>query len=75
MNVILRSKVLPSWLAFAGYLAGAIMFVAPFVYLPLGYVFPVWVFVVSIVLLIVRPTTLEATADSDPAMSDGSAPG
>ena len=74
-TVILRSKVLPSWLAFAGYLAGAIMFVAPFVYLPLGYVFPVWVFVVSIVLLIVRPTTLEATADDDPAMSDGSAPG
>ena len=73
-TVILRSKVLPSWLAFAGYLAGAIMFVAPFVYLPLGYVFPVWVFVVSIVLLIVRPTTLEATADDDPAMSEGSAP-
>jgi hypothetical protein len=57
-TVILRSKVLPSWLALVGYAAGLVMFLAPFVYLPLGYVFPVWVFVVSVALLIVRPEDL-----------------
>lgn len=66
-TVILRSEVLPSWLAVAGYLAGIVLFIAPFVYLPLGYVFPVWVFVVSLVLLIVRPSTLDRSTDASAA--------
>lgn len=69
-TVILRSKVLPSWLAFVGYAAGLVMFVTPFVSLPLGYVFPAWVFAVSVTLLIVRPSSLDPTADSDKVASD-----
>jgi hypothetical protein len=64
-TVILRSNVLPSWLALVGYAAGLVMFLAPFVYLPLGYVFPVWVFVVSVVLLIVRPDDLQLPRAAD----------
>ena len=60
-TVILRSRVLPSWLAVVGFVAGTAMFIAPFVYLPLGYVFPVWVLAVSIVLLIARPADLSPT--------------
>lgn len=62
-TVILRSKVLPSWLAFVGYTAGLVMFATPLVSLPLGYVFPAWVFAVSVVLLVVRPTTLDPAAE------------
>lgn len=71
-TVILRSKVLPSWLAFVGYAAGVVMFLAPFVYVPLGYIFPVWVFVVSVVLLIARPDSLDTSIqglDVTPARS------
>ena len=64
-TVIARSRVLPSWLALVGYVAGLIMFLAPFVYLPLGYVFPAWVFVVSVVLLIVRPNDLQLPQAAD----------
>lgn len=60
-TVIKRSKVLPTWLAIVGYLAGLMMFLAPLVYVPLAYAFPVWVFLVSVVLLIVRPSTLDST--------------
>lgn len=63
-TVILRSEVLPSWLAVVGYVAGLAMFLAPFVLGPLGFVFPMWVFAVSVVLLIVRPSNLDPPADT-----------
>ena len=69
-TVILRSKVLPSWLAVVGYTAGLVMFVMPFVSLPVGYVFPVWVFAVSVVLLVVRPSTLDPAAERSSVTSD-----
>ncbi|MGI9613895.1 MAG: hypothetical protein ACR2QO_13370 [Acidimicrobiales bacterium] len=72
-TVILRSKVLPTWLAYIGYLAGVIMFLAPFVYVQLAYAFPVWVFVVSVVLLIVRPSSLDTTTPGDGAVSGANA--
>ena len=52
--------MLPSWLAVVGYVAGVVMFLAPIIYPPLAYAFPVWVFVVSVVLLVVRPSTLDS---------------
>ena len=72
--VILRSHVLPSWLAFAGYVAGVVMFLAPLVFAPLGYVFPVWVFVVSVVLLIVRPSTLDPAGQPPHVSPDTTTP-
>lgn len=72
-TVILRGHVLPNWLAFVGYGAGMVMFLAPFIYPPLAYVFPVWVFAVSIVLLVVRPRTLDpasASHVSEPAEAE-----
>lgn len=68
-TVILRSKVLPSWLALVGYAAGLVMFVAPFLFVPLGYVFPVWVFTVSVVLLIVRPSNFDTADPADDVLS------
>ena len=53
--MIMRSHVLPTWLAVVGYLSGLILFVAPVVTRPVGLAFPVWVFVVSIVMMVKRP--------------------
>ena len=64
-TVILRSRVLPSWVAVAGYLIGLAMFVVPIVWRSLGLAFPIWVFVVSIVLLVARPTHLEVDRPVD----------
>ena len=73
-TVILRSKVLPSWLAVVGYAAGLVMFVTPFVTLPLGYVFPVWVFAVSVVLLVVRPSSLDPATRGDGVTPEATTP-
>jgi len=54
-TVILRSAILPRWLAIVGFVAGAGMFVFPLVYRPLGLAFPVWVFIVSLVIFVHRP--------------------
>lgn len=57
-TVVLRSRVLPVWLAWLGYGLGALMFVVPFVTEPMGLVFPSWILLVSIVVLITRPRDL-----------------
>jgi hypothetical protein len=57
-TVFLRSRVLPSWVAVAGYIVGSAMFVAPIVWRSLGLAFPVWVSVVSVVLLLRHPSRL-----------------
>jgi hypothetical protein len=57
-TVILRSRVLPKWLAYVGYFTGLVMLVMPLVTEPVGAAFPVWVLVVSIVILINRPRAL-----------------
>lgn len=65
-TVILRSQVLPTWLAVLGYLMGLAMFVVPIVTQPLGLAFPAWVFIVSVVMLINRPRDLiEAPASEE----------
>lgn len=64
-TLFLRSRVLPSWVAVAGYLLGAMMFIVPIVWRSLGLGFPVWVFAVSIVLLVVKPSHLEIDRPTD----------
>ena len=54
-TLIMRSKVLPAWLAIVGYIAALGMLVLPLIAEPLGLGFPVWVFLVSVVILVVRP--------------------
>ena len=57
-TVIKRSQVLPSWLAILGYLSGLLLFVTPWVIQPAGLLFPAWVFIVSVVMLVKHPTDL-----------------
>jgi hypothetical protein len=53
-TVIMRSRVLPTWLAILGYLSGLVLFVVPLVTQPVGLLFPGWVLIVSVVLLVKR---------------------
>jgi len=65
-TVIMRTHVLPSWLAVIGYLSGLVLFVLPLVTQPSGLVFPAWVLTVSVMLLATRSTDSTIEPDSDP---------
>lgn len=58
-TVIMRSHVLPTWLAIVGYVTGVVLFVVPLITQPAGLLFPVWVFLVSAVMLVNHPSDLE----------------
>ncbi len=53
-TLILRTGVLPRWLAILGYLVGAAMLVVPTIYTFLGIGLPAWVLVVSVTILMIR---------------------
>ena len=53
-TLILRTEMLPSWLAYVGYAAGLVLTVIPMISQPVGLGFPLWVLVVSVTILIVR---------------------
>ena len=53
-TLILRTGVLPRWLAILGYLVGVAMLVVPTIYTFLGIGLPAWVLVVSVTILMIR---------------------
>ena len=68
-SIIMRSRVLPKWLAIFGYVAGLLLFFIPLVMQPMGLMFPFWVLVVSLVLLAARRDDLQiegSTPDDGP---------
>lgn len=54
-TIMLRTRALPTWLAYAGYVFGILLFLTPLITRPLGLAFPIWVALVSVELLISRP--------------------
>lgn len=54
-TLMMRSRVLPRWLALVGYAVALAMLIVPLVLEPLGLAFPLWVFLVSVVILLFRP--------------------
>jgi hypothetical protein len=54
-TLILRTRVMPNWLAYLGYATAILLFLFPIVAQPLGIVFPLWVLVVSITIALTRP--------------------
>lgn len=69
-TIVLRSEVLPKWLAGVGYLAALAVIVNPLGLLEEAIVFPAWVIAVSVAIL-VRRRSIPASAES----GDGSAEG
>ncbi len=63
-TLILRSGVMPKWLAYLGYVMGLALFITPLIIQPLGVGFPVWVFVVSVTILFSRNAAISDAAGS-----------
>jgi len=55
-TLIRHTEALPKWLAVVSYVIGISMLVIPVFARPIGFVFPIWVLVVSLTILIVRRT-------------------
>lgn len=55
-TLILRTKVLPNWLAYFGYLVGIGLFTFLIVSRPVGVGLPIWVLIVSVTILFSRAT-------------------
>lgn len=53
-TIIRRTRVMPTWLAVVSFAIGVGMLVVPVVAGPIGFVFPIWVLVVSLTILIAR---------------------
>ena len=53
-TLIRRTDRLPDWLAYLGYAAGVILFTVPLVSDPVGIGLPLWVFIVSVRMLVDR---------------------
>ena len=64
--LIMRSRVLPTWLAIVGFLVATGMLIVPLIFDPLRLAFPLWVFLVSVVILLVRPRVQAAKIESAP---------
>jgi hypothetical protein len=63
-TLILRTKVLPNWLAYFGYLVGIGLFTVPIVSRPVGIGLPIWVLIVSVTVLLSRAKSAEAAPNT-----------
>ena len=73
-TVILRSRILPRWLAIVGYIVAVAMFLFPLVADPIGLVFPIWVATVSIAIFVHRPASTSSPGASDRSRDRAAAP-
>jgi hypothetical protein len=53
-TLILRTEMLPNWLAYLGYVAAVILIVIPMISEPVGLGFPIWVLLVSVTILMAK---------------------
>ncbi len=55
-TILLRSAIVPRWIAFVGYALGAILLLSIGVISWIPLVFPLWVFLISVAILLENPT-------------------
>jgi len=60
-TLILRTEILPRWLAYLGYAIGAVMVLLPMVYEPTGLMFPIWVLIVSVTIFVSKATGADSS--------------
>src|SRR5215469_12919442 len=58
-TILLRTAVVPRWIAFLGYALGAMLLLAieTLVWIPV--VFPVWIFLISVAILFEKPSSMQ----------------
>jgi hypothetical protein len=58
-TILLRTAIVPRWIAFLGYALGAMLLLAieTLVWIPV--VFPVWIFLISVAILVEKPSRLQ----------------
>jgi hypothetical protein len=64
-TIFLRTAVVPRWIAFVGYVLGAILLLSIGIIVWIPVVFPLWVFVVSVAILLEKPSSVTASSDSE----------
>lgn len=58
-TILLRTAIVPRWIAFLGYALGAMLLLAVETVVWIPIVFPVWIFVLSVAILLEKPSRLE----------------
>ncbi len=61
-TILLRTGIVPRWIAFLGYALGAILLLSIGIIVWIPVVFPVWVFVISAAILLENPSTVPGGA-------------
>lgn len=61
-TILLRTRIVPRWIAFLGYALGAILLLSVGIILWIPLVFPLWVFLISIAILLENPAGLRSIA-------------
>jgi hypothetical protein len=65
-TILLRTRIVPRWIAFLGYALGATLVLSIGILAWISLVFPVWVFVVSAAILLENLSrTVAGTGDSE----------
>jgi hypothetical protein len=67
-TILLRTGIVPRWIAFLGYALGAVLLLSVGIIVWITLVFPVWVFLISVAILLENPT-ISTTASSPPSSS------
>ena len=63
-TILLRTGIVPRWISFLGYALGAILLLSIGIILWIPLVFPIWVLLISVAILLNSPSNVP-TADSD----------
>lgn len=66
-TIFLKTRVVARWIAFLGYLLGAMLLLSVGIIVWIPLVFPLWVFLVSTAILLDRSRTAEMTSGPEPA--------
>ena len=66
-TIFLRTRIVPRWIAFLGYLLGAMLLLSVGIILWIPLVFPLWVFLVSTAILLDKSSTAEMTSGAETA--------
>jgi len=63
-TILLRTGIVPRWIAFLGYALGAVLLLSIGVIVWIPLVFPVWVFLISVAILLENPSSVAPSFDA-----------